>query len=1553
MFYEIENSIISCSSKLVSLKNLLKEKFDSNTNNTYSVIKDSFNSYKEKLNTIKKSIYEKSTNLEIYNNIEKSLRECSFNLHSIKNTIQKNGLNLDFCFSIKNSIEICNKKFESLKKQLENSAQQHISDKIIDKEVFKEGDLKMICYYKMNQFLEMFNKKIEYNKNYFSQKIKETEMYTTLKNSVEEYTNKYYASNNFVSKIRDKFKNSTNYTDETLSNEEYFICNDINFIGLNNEEAAGLDKSLKKCLLTRKNKICHKRFLFNDILFLKKTKLFKNIKIYICKNNNQDGYNVFIRLQKFHNDRIRKISFSYANLLPNYVKNLIISEFTGKKASLTNLSVIKHTLDSWYSKWDYLGSHVDSVKKINNGYYQIYVKEIFISSINFILFNYEEFFFSSFYDADNTITGNIRARNIFLEEEQNDFDSLDDPVTTIFLKLCSSKVGQPYDSNMDEVCFEFEDEVAFSMLCIPVLDSFESTEEYDLDEIIDEAYVYYRQEMDEEEKEKEKNINKNKINVWKAIDSSIYSENVEYNLNSIQDMYDKDRSYNYELEINPVFLDVLVFSEICSQSSFDCQIELLAPRNEQIYTNFLDMWYHYDPDDYVMACYDAVWNITKISERIEMITLSCEKDFWMFHFFPWTFEEGDFEVEYYLPFFNLNADSVLSSMIFLLFNETGCIVLQDIDEGYDPYVILNEELYMKQQYSYSTFGTEFLNLKKGLKKDYFLYNKTRTFNDRKIEHVFDYLDYDNLDSFFYGNTELLKSKNYDNLNQSLMKEKNYLQKNLNLLAFSNNLILSNEYFKKKIENNNLLNDLYQTKIKFYINSKSEDTQNANPEYYDLYEEFVKTRLRRGRIWELDEYPEKISSSSEKIGDIYYPEIKYAQNITPNEAYFNHKKIYKEDDKDLYYFKKYYKYSTRISYYTFLLEPETKMIDGIILNNVSKKNKEYVNHKAPSNPTTAYNKDIFKTNKSNDSQIYNFFSRKYEIGDKIESYLNNTTTRKKRLSKNLFYNKEYFIEDDLITYKSGIKLIIDEKINLRSKYITTYTLNYVIFTDEYPDDDEIEAFPTATERNSTKFGNTNRDGYMYTTSLQNLDVKVSTQGLYIRNSLKFLSGTISGSKLLLFMELGFGINGVYGKTVLDLTNYSLIGKNSSIRKLYNYVYQNIKNYDLICQNFKLNNKLETLSKYFIQHYMKIMCKSKSLINKFPMFAIDIVKKIENHTFRIKNFCNSINYKLENINEIFVKRFFMNVLNLFNGIYIFQKNKIKNVTEILYYNTINIWFNKIHDVIFKKCKLYICTVCKNLHTNKKIPNNDFLIELITYKIPCYKNIGFIEKNIQSLKFCNIGIINYFFCIKNIGYRTKNFVKNFNNIMFPVQNKYKNYKNKYIYNMHLKSNLAYFIKNILKNSYNSQPKVLNSYFVTDFYRKIINLLVSPFPLTLVNHIKLGYSFGHIPFYEGFLMGGPFSARGYKSGEIGLSKHILQSSFELRYLKSTFLDCVFVFLDHCSDLSSSEQLIYNPSDYKLCCGQGSSLGVGVFLGNARIEYGFNTTTLKNFMNFEYGERY
>nr|BAS01491.1 outer plastid envelop protein 75 [Lotharella vacuolata] len=1536
LYYEMLYSLDHYQWKINSFKNFLKQKFDNSIGLSCKSV--------QILCFYSLIIYEKTINSEIYSNIQEVLKTCSCKLDSMKKMIHKKVS--DSNIYIKEFFEINSKNFKILDKSLVKIIEEYKTDLgtefNMDKDMLDKIDIEMICRYKMHKFFEKINKKIELSKRSIFQKIQKTEIYSAVKNSVEECSNnisKIYDSNKFVTEISDKVKSFLYNTNTKFSSEQYFICNSINFIGLNSDDMIKLNKSLNKCFLTKKNKVCHRKYLFNDILFLKKTKLFKNIKVYVCKNNQfNNGYDIFFKLQKFQNDKIRKISFSYANLLPNYIKNLIISEFTGKESSLTNLSIIKHTLDSWYSKWDYLGSHVDSIKKISSGYYQIYVKEIFIDSINFFLMNYDEYFFSPFYKKDIRLSEDVQKRDEYVIQDEEDFDIYEDPATTIFLKLCSSKVGQPYDSNLDEVCFEFEDEVAFSTICVPLMD-----DSYDIyDESLDEAYTYFREENKEKKKEK-KELDIRKVNFEDWYDNArlpTKKENKKSFVNSPMNNKYKFMTYNDEFDINPVFLDILVFSEICDESSIRGQTEIFFPRHDLFAKNELKKYRHFDVDDFLDSLIDVEWCITTISDKIEMITIHYQNYLFFANYVFIARDDLEFEIEYFLPFFNVNSDSALSSMFFLLFNETGCVVLQDMDDDYDNYIELNDEIYLSHEQSYSAFNSKFLDLKNGIKKDYFLYNETKSFNDRKTDLLFDYLDYDDLEAFFYGNTDLFKLKNYKNSTRTLIKEKDYLQKNLNLLTLNNNLILSNEYFRKKIENDNLLNDIYQTKIKYYISNKfkkhknSLDSTNINPEHdYDkIYQDFAESYERRGKIWELEDYPEELHPGSKRLVDAVYPEFKDVRKMYPRQAFLNNKKIYKESESNLYYFKKYYQYSPKISYYTYIIEPEIKFIDGLILNNISKKNKKYTNKDSSSKSNISINKNIFKVNISKTTTYYSnpieaFFARKYEIYDKIDSYLNNSVKTKRKLSKNSFYDKDFDIEDDLITYKSGVKLILDEKINLRSKYVTAYTLNYIIFTDEYLDDEAIEEFYTGSSRNSTKTGNINRDGYLYTTSLQNLDVKISTQGCYVRNSLKLLSGTIIGSKLLFFMELGCGINGIYGKTILDLTNYNLINSNF-IKKIYYYINRNINIFRIDLKINQIRKKIEKISVNAIQYYLNLPNKKKIGFDFLSIMEKDFIKKIY---FYIKG----INAKITNINEIFFNVSILNSSKLFNELNNFHRNIIKkntvvkkiknNMARILHYDQYSNYFNQMQQMLFNKFNLIIKEICKNPRYNKTVINN----KIISKHFFFFRNTSYmIKRYINKSNF-----ITYSFWGNNINLNTKKTVK--------------------INKNPLKIDIIYFLKNIINKANSYNLLLFDSYFIMSLLRKTLNLVISPYPLTLVNHIKLGYSFGHIPFYEGFLMGGPYSVRGYKRGEIGLSKYLLQSSFELRYLKNPFLDAIFLFLDYCSDLNSSEHLVYNPSDYKLCCGQGSSIGLGFFLGEARVEYGFNTTSLKNFINFEYGERY
>nr|BAS01917.1 outer plastid envelop protein 75 [Amorphochlora amoebiformis] len=142
---------------------------------------------------------------------------------------------------------------------------------------------------------------------------------------------------------------------------------------------------------------------------------------------------------------------------------------------------------------------------------------------------------------------------------------------------------------------------------------------------------------------------------------------------------------------------------------------------------------------------------------------------------------------------------------------------------------------------------------------------------------------------------------------------------------------------------------------------------------------------------------------------------------------------------------------------------------------------------------------------------------------------------------------------------------------------------------------------------------------------------------------------------------------------------------------------------------------------------------------------------------------------------------------------------------------------------------------------------------------------------------------------------------------------------------------------------------------YKSLFNLYKGNerFMIQLVNFFRVGMSFGVLNYYDYFLLGGGKSIRGYYTGEIGISKNIFESSLEFRLVTEKNIDSIFMFFDYCSDLNSSKNIVYNPSDYHSLNCQGSSFGVGLFIGNARIELGLNTSTNKRFINFDYGEKF
>uniref|UniRef100_M4DNV9 Uncharacterized protein n=1 Tax=Brassica campestris TaxID=3711 RepID=M4DNV9_BRACM len=128
-------------------------------------------------------------------------------------------------------------------------------------------------------------------------------------------------------------------------------------------------------------------------------------------------------------------------------------------------------------------------------------------------------------------------------------------------------------------------------------------------------------------------------------------------------------------------------------------------------------------------------------------------------------------------------------------------------------------------------------------------------------------------------------------------------------------------------------------------------------------------------------------------------------------------------------------------------------------------------------------------------------------------------------------------------------------------------------------------------------------------------------------------------------------------------------------------------------------------------------------------------------------------------------------------------------------------------------------------------------------------------------------------------------------------------------------------------------------------------PPPPVLVLHGHYGGCVGDLPSYDAFVLGGPYSVRGYNMGELGAARNILELGAEIRVpVKNTH---VYAFAEHGNDLGSSKDVKGNPTAVYRRMGQGSSYGVGVKLGLVRAEYAVDHNNGTGALFFRFGERY
>jgi len=126
---------------------------------------------------------------------------------------------------------------------------------------------------------------------------------------------------------------------------------------------------------------------------------------------------------------------------------------------------------------------------------------------------------------------------------------------------------------------------------------------------------------------------------------------------------------------------------------------------------------------------------------------------------------------------------------------------------------------------------------------------------------------------------------------------------------------------------------------------------------------------------------------------------------------------------------------------------------------------------------------------------------------------------------------------------------------------------------------------------------------------------------------------------------------------------------------------------------------------------------------------------------------------------------------------------------------------------------------------------------------------------------------------------------------------------------------------------------------------------PITAVVQTNLGNTIGDLPVYDTFLLGGPYSVRGYNIGELAASRRVLEAAVELRV--PVLGKQVYGFYELGHDLWSSGEVSGNPTEYYRRVGRGSSMGAGVKIGALRAEAVKDNNKGKWHVLLNYGERF
>jgi outer membrane protein assembly factor BamA len=126
---------------------------------------------------------------------------------------------------------------------------------------------------------------------------------------------------------------------------------------------------------------------------------------------------------------------------------------------------------------------------------------------------------------------------------------------------------------------------------------------------------------------------------------------------------------------------------------------------------------------------------------------------------------------------------------------------------------------------------------------------------------------------------------------------------------------------------------------------------------------------------------------------------------------------------------------------------------------------------------------------------------------------------------------------------------------------------------------------------------------------------------------------------------------------------------------------------------------------------------------------------------------------------------------------------------------------------------------------------------------------------------------------------------------------------------------------------------------------------PITAVLHTKFGNALGDLPAYDAFLLGGPYSVRGYNIGELAACRRFVEAAAEVRVPVKG--NTVFAYAEWGSDLGSSAEVRGNPTEYYRRLGSGASIGGGVKVGGLRAEAVRDCNQGKWHLLLNYGDRF